>query len=32
MISFIEYLSEATTNNNDKIKIVVFQGCQIYNC
>lgn len=26
MISFIEYLSEATTNNNDKIKIVVFQG------
>ena len=26
MISFIEYLSEATANNNDKIKIVVFQG------
>ena len=26
MISFIEYLAEATQNNNSKIKIVVFQG------
>ncbi len=26
MISFIEYLAEATTDNNEKIKIVVFQG------
>lgn len=26
MISFIEYLAEATGNNNDKINIVAFQG------
>jgi multimeric flavodoxin WrbA len=26
MISFIEYLAEATQNNSNKIKIVVFQG------
>ena len=25
MISFIEYLAEATTDNNEKIKIVVFR-------
>ena len=26
MIDFLDYLSEATKNNNDKINIVVFQG------